>query len=126
MCCWRCVPVARTRAGSRNAEPNLAKLLDLVALGTVADVVRLDHNNRMLVPQGLQRIRAGRAAPGIQACSRVARRDPRKASAFDLGLSVGPRLNAAGRLEDMGLGIECLLADDCWHRRCPLPDNWMS
>ncbi len=94
------------------AEPNLTALLDLVALGTVADVVRLDDNNRILVDQGLRRIRAGKACPGIFALLRVAGRDPRRASTYDLGFVVGPRLNAAGRLEDMALGIECLLADD--------------
>ena len=93
-------------------EPNLADLLDLVALGTVADVVRLDHNNRILVQQGLQRIRAGRVTPGIRALMQVAGREPSRASAYDLGFVVGPRLNAAGRLEDMSLGIECLLAND--------------
>ena len=91
-------------------EPNLAKLLDLVALGTVADVVKLDDNNRILVHQGLKRIRAGRACPGINAILRVASRKPEKASTYDLGFVVGPRLNAAGRLDDMALGIECLLA----------------
>ncbi|HEU0187287.1 MAG TPA: single-stranded-DNA-specific exonuclease RecJ [Gallionellaceae bacterium] len=93
-------------------EPNLGNLLDLVALGTVADVVRLDDNNRILVQQGLQRIRAGRACAGIQALLRVARKQPAQASAYELGFIVGPRLNAAGRLEDMGLGIQCLLTDD--------------
>lgn len=92
-------------------EPNLAKLLDLVALGTVADVVKLDDNNRILVHQGLKRIRAGRACPGINALLKVAGRKPDKASTYDLGFVVGPRLNAAGRLDDMALGIECLLAD---------------
>ena len=92
-------------------EPNLADLLDLVALGTVADVVRLDHNNRVLVEQGLARIRAGRASPGIRALMRIAGRDPSRASTYDLGFVVGPRLNAAGRLDDMSLGIACLLAD---------------
>jgi len=92
--------------------PNLASLLDLVALGTVADVVRLDENNRIMVTQGLQRIRTGKAAPGINALLRAAGRDPRRASASDLGFVAGPRLNAAGRLDDMTLGIECLLADD--------------
>ncbi len=92
-------------------EPNLAKLLDLVALGTVADVVKLDDNNRILVHQGLKRIRAGRACPGISALLKVASRKPEKASTYDLGFVVGPRLNAAGRLDDMALGIECLLAD---------------
>jgi single-stranded-DNA-specific exonuclease len=93
-------------------EPNLTELLDLVALGTVADVVRLDVNNRILVDQGLRRIRAGKASPGILALLRVAGRDPRRASTYDLGFVVGPRLNAAGRLEDMALGVECLLAAD--------------
>lgn len=93
-------------------EPNLGHLLDLVALGTVADVVRLDDNNRRLVAQGLERIRAGRARPGILALLKLAGRDPAKASAYDLGFVVGPRLNAAGRLEDMSIGIECLLASD--------------
>lgn len=93
-------------------EPNLADLLDLVALGTVADVVRLDHNNRVLVEQGLQRIRAGRVSPGVRALMQVAGRDPSRASTYDLGFVVGPRLNAAGRLDDMSLGIECLLASD--------------
>ena len=93
-------------------EPNLAALLDLVALGTVADVVRLDDNNRVMVQQGLQRIRAGRARPGIAALLRVAGRDPARASTYELGFVIGPRLNAAGRLSDMTLGIECLLAED--------------
>ncbi len=93
-------------------EPNLARLLDLVALGTVADVVKLDDNNRILVHQGLKRIRAGRACPGINALLKVASRKPEKASTYDLGFVVGPRLNAAGRLDDMALGIECLLADN--------------
>ncbi len=93
-------------------EPNLADLLDLVALGTVADVVRLDHNNRVLVEQGLARIRAGRASYGIRALMRIAGRDPSRASTYDLGFVVGPRLNAAGRLDDMSLGIACLLADN--------------
>ncbi len=93
-------------------EPNLADLLDLVALGTVADVVRLDHNNRVLVEQGLARIRAGRMSPGIRAIMQVAGRDSNRASTYDLGFVVGPRLNAAGRLDDMSLGIECLLCND--------------
>ncbi|HEX4859027.1 MAG TPA: single-stranded-DNA-specific exonuclease RecJ [Usitatibacteraceae bacterium] len=91
-------------------EPNLADLLDLVALGTVADVVRLDHNNRVLVEQGLQRIRAGRGSPGILALLAVAGRDPTRATTYDLGFVAGPRLNAAGRLDDMATGIRCLLA----------------
>lgn len=93
-----------------HSEPDLRILLDRVALGTVADVVKLDANNRILVNQGLQRIRAGLAAPGILALFQVAGRDPRKASVYDLGFMLGPRLNAAGRLEDMRQGIECLLA----------------
>ncbi len=93
-------------------EPNFADLLDLVALGTVADVVKLDQNNRILVSQGLKRIRAGRMQPGIAALFKAAGRDYRKASAFDLGFLIGPRLNAAGRLADMHLGIQCLLAED--------------
>ncbi|OIR16331.1 single-stranded-DNA-specific exonuclease RecJ [mine drainage metagenome] len=94
------------------AEPNLGNLLDLVALGTVADVVRLDDNNRILVQQGLQRIRAGRSCAGIQALLHVARRPAAQATAYEMGFIVGPRLNAAGRLEDMSLGIHCLLTDD--------------
>jgi single-stranded-DNA-specific exonuclease len=93
-------------------EPNLAELLDLVALGTVADVVPLDRNNRILVAQGLARIRQRRMCPGIAALLQVAGRDPARASTFDLGFAVGPRLNAAGRLADMSLGIECLATDD--------------
>lgn len=93
-------------------EPNLATLLDLVALGTVADVVKLDDNNRILVHLGLQRIRAGRACPGISALLLAARRPLPKASTYELGFVAGPRLNAAGRLEDMSLGIRCLLSDD--------------
>jgi single-stranded-DNA-specific exonuclease len=93
-------------------EPNLAGLLDLVALGTVADVVSLDRNNRILVEQGLRRIRAGRCRPGIRALLQVAGRDPSRVVTADLGFAAGPRLNAAGRLEDMSLGVECLLTDD--------------
>jgi len=93
-------------------EPNLASLLDLVALGTVADVVKLDQTNRILVAQGLRRIRAGRACAGVRALFEVARRDPARATTYDLGFLVGPRLNAAGRLADMSIGIGCLLADD--------------
>jgi len=89
-----------------------ARFLDLVALGTVADVVRLDRNNRVLVEQGLRRIRAGRAVPGIAALLGVAGREPVRATSGDLGFAAGPRLNAAGRLEDMSVGIECLLTDD--------------
>ena len=90
-------------------EPNLGQLLDLVALGTVADVVPLDHINRILVHQGLQRIRAGQAQPGLLALLEAAGRKPGQTTASDLGFFVGPRINAAGRLDDMSLGIECLL-----------------
>ena len=101
----------RERGAYANAaEPNLTELLDLVALGTVADLVKLDENNRILVEQGLRRIRAGACSHGITALLRVAGREPAKASAQDLGFYVGPRLNAAGRLDDMTLGIQCLLA----------------
>ena len=93
-------------------EPNMAEYLDLVALGTVADVVKLDHNNRILVAQGLARIRAGQACAGIHALLQVAGRDYKKITSSDLGFFVGPRLNAAGRLDDMSIGIECLLAND--------------
>ncbi|MDQ1344564.1 MAG: single-stranded-DNA-specific exonuclease, partial [Pseudomonadota bacterium] len=95
-----------------SAEPNLAALLDLVALGTVADVVALDRNNRILVAQGLDRIRRRRMTPGVAALLQVAGRDPERAAGFDLGFAVGPRLNAAGRLGDLSLGIECLVSDD--------------
>jgi len=94
------------------AEPNLAALTDLVALGTVADVVPLDANNRILVAQGLKRLRAGQAQPGLEALLRAAGRSSAQANAFDLGFVLGPRLNAAGRLADMSLGIECLVTDD--------------
>ena len=93
-------------------QPRLDSLLDLVALGTVADVVRLDRNNRCLVAQGLKRIRAGRMQAGVAALFAVAGRNPAEASAADFGFALGPRLNAAGRLADMTLGIECLLTDD--------------
>ncbi len=93
-------------------QPRLDALLDLVALGTVADVVKLDANNRILVAQGLKRMRAGRMQPGIAALFRAAGREARRATPFDLGFALGPRLNAAGRLADMSLGIECLTTDD--------------
>jgi len=93
-------------------EPNLAEYLDLVAVGTVADMVTLDRNNRILVAQGLARIRGGRTRPGIQALLEVAGRDPTHLSSRDLGFAVAPRLNAAGRLEDMTVGIECLLTGE--------------
>ena len=103
----------RTRGHfAQRSEPNLASLLDLVALGTVADVVRLDHTNRILVANGLRRIRAGRMQPGIRALLTTARRDPGRATTYDLGFVAGPRLNAAGRMADMTVGIACLLADD--------------
>jgi single-stranded-DNA-specific exonuclease len=97
---------------SARTEPNLAALLDLVALGTVADVVALDRNNRILVAQGLERIRRRRMTPGLAALLQVAGREAERAGTFDLGFAVGPRLNAAGRLADMSLGIECLVTDD--------------
>ncbi|KDM90465.1 single-stranded-DNA-specific exonuclease RecJ [Photobacterium galatheae] len=93
-------------------EPNLAGLLDLVALGTVADVVALDGNNRILVHQGLQRIRAGQCRPGIRALIEVANRDASRLVASDLGFALGPRINAAGRLDDMSFGVELLLCED--------------
>jgi len=93
-------------------EPNLAKLLDIVALGTVADVVKLDDNNRILVRQGLARIRAGQACAGIRALYQITGRDAQRASTWDLGFMLGPRLNAAGRLDDMSLGIALLTTDD--------------
>jgi single-stranded-DNA-specific exonuclease len=94
------------------SQPKLDALLDLVALGTVADVVRLDANNRRLVAQGLKRVRAGRVQPGLAALFAAAGRDPARAGALDFGFAIGPRLNAAGRLADMTIGIECLLCDD--------------
>lgn len=106
---------ARLRSLGRYAtqpQPNIGELLDLVALGSVADVVPLDANNRILVHQGLERIRAGRARPGLKAILEVARRDHRRITSTDLGFILGPRLNAAGRLDDMSLGIECLLCED--------------
>jgi single-stranded-DNA-specific exonuclease len=93
-------------------QPKLDSLLDLVALGTVADVVKLDANNRILVAQGLKRMRSGRMQAGVAALFRAAGREARRASPFDLGFALGPRLNAAGRLADMSLGIECLCTDD--------------
>ncbi|MEE1673414.1 single-stranded-DNA-specific exonuclease RecJ [Agarivorans aestuarii] len=106
-------------------EPNIASLLDLVALGTVADVVPLDSNNRILVHQGLQRIRAGACRPGIQALIEVSGRNKANMVASDLGFSIGPRLNAVGRLDDMSLGIHCLLSDDI-HHACQLASEMDS
>ena len=102
----------RRGAFESRQEPPLQSLLDLVALGTVADLVRLDRNNRLLVAAGLRRIRAGRACEGVKALFAAAGRDARQASCQDLGFSLGPRINAAGRLSDITHGIECLLADD--------------
>ncbi|AUV87182.1 single-stranded-DNA-specific exonuclease RecJ [Vibrio campbellii] len=93
-------------------EPKLMELIDLVALGTVADVVPLDENNRILVHQGLQRIRAGKARPGIQALIEVAKRDARRLVASDFGFALGPRINAAGRLDDMSFGVELLMSNN--------------
>ena len=94
------------------SQPRLDALLDLVALGTVADVVKLDANNRRLVAQGLKRVRSGRLQPGLAALFSVARREPARAAGFDFGFALGPRINSAGRPADMTLGIECLLTDD--------------
>ena len=93
-------------------EVTMSDYLDVVALGTVADVVPLDHNNRILVRQGLNRIRAGKACPGIQALCMVANKDIARLSSTDLGFALGPRINAAGRIDDMRIGVECLLSDD--------------
>jgi len=102
----------RRGAFAGREEPNLAALLDLVALGTVADVVPLDANNRILVAQGLRRLQGGHGKPGLNAILRVAGRAAAEAGCFDLGFVAGPRLNAAGRLADMSLGVECLVTDD--------------
>ena len=102
----------RRGAFDEHTQPKLIELLDLVALGTVADVVKLDANNRRLVAQGLRRIRSGRMQPGIAALFAVAGRDPQQATSQDFGFALGPRINAAGRLSDMTLGIECLTTDD--------------
>lgn len=100
---------------SNISEPNMSQFLDLVALGTVADVVPLDQNNRILVQQGMQRIRNGQSCAGIQALLTVGKRNPLRLAASDLGFAVGPRLNAAGRMDDMSVGIECLLSDSFEH-----------
>jgi single-stranded-DNA-specific exonuclease len=110
-CVLRQVLRERNWFTSGRQEPNLAALLDLVALGTVADLVPLDHNNRVLIRQGLERIRRGQARPGVLALLRASNRDYRYATAADLGFAIGPRLNAAGRLEDMSIGICCLLCE---------------
>ncbi len=105
------------QAGANGRGPDLSQLLDLVAVGTVADLVPLDANNRALVAAGLRQLRAGKGCAGLQALMEVAQRDPARISASDIGFAVAPRLNAAGRLEDMALGIECLLTDDLPHAR---------
>lgn len=102
----------RARGETAVEQVNLAQWLDIVAVGTVADVVPLDANNRLLVSQGLARIRSGRCRPGIKALLQIAKRDPTVSKATDLGFAVGPRLNAAGRLDDISVGIRCLLTDD--------------
>ena len=102
---------------NQNNQPRIDRLLDLVALGTVADVVKLDNNNRRLVEQGLMRMRKGQMQPGVAALFEAALRNAHVATTFDLGFSLGPRLNAAGRLADMCLGIECLLTDDTAHAK---------
>jgi single-stranded-DNA-specific exonuclease len=102
----------RRRGAFAHGEPDLAVLLDLVAVGTVADLVPLDYNNRLLVAAGLRRLREGRGQPGLCALAAVAGRDPAQLGATDIGFALAPRLNAAGRLEDMAVGIECLLTDD--------------
>ncbi|MGV8940004.1 MAG: single-stranded-DNA-specific exonuclease RecJ [Lysobacter sp.] len=103
--------------GADGKGPDLTQLLDLVAVGTVADLVPLDANNRALVAAGLRRLRAGQGCPGLRALIDVAQRDPARLSASDIGFAIAPRLNAAGRLEDMALGIECLLTDDMGQAR---------
>jgi single-stranded-DNA-specific exonuclease len=103
---------AVTSVGANNSQPKLDTLLPLVALGTVADVVKLDANNRRLVAQGLKRVRASALPPGMRSLFAVAGRKPAVATTFDFGFALGPRINAAGRLSDMTLGIECLLTDD--------------
>ncbi len=109
-----CVEMRRVNwfADNNMAEPKLMELIDLVALGTVADVVPLDENNRILVHQGLQRIRAGKARPGIQALIEVAKRDAHRLIAADFGFALGPRINAAGRLDDMSFGVELLMSNN--------------
>ncbi|MEG3190990.1 single-stranded-DNA-specific exonuclease RecJ [Lysobacter sp. D1-1-M9] len=107
----------REQGAFTGAEPDLATLLDLVAVGTVADLVALDANNRALVAAGLRRIRSGQGCAGLRALIEVAQRDPRRLTASDIGFAIAPRLNAAGRLEDMALGIECLLTDDIHQAR---------
>lgn len=108
---------SRVWFGAQRPEPDLSQLLDLVALGTVADLVPLDRNNRTLVRAGLLRMQTGQANAGIQALILASGRDPKRLTAVDLGFALGPRINAAGRLEDMALGIECLLSDDPEHAK---------
>ncbi len=107
----------RDAGAFKDGEPELSVLLDLVAVGTVADLVPLDANNRALVAAGLRRLRAGQGCAGLRALAEIAGRDPRTLSASDIGFGIAPRINAAGRLEDMALGIECLLSDDLSHAR---------
>ena len=107
----------RERGSFQNGEPDLSCLLDLVAVGTVADLVPLDYNNRLLVSAGLRRLRQGQGQPGLKALAEVAGRELSKLVAADIGFALAPRLNAAGRLEDMALGIECLLTDDAGRAR---------
>jgi len=107
----------RDAGAFKDGEPELSVLLDLVAVGTVADLVPLDANNRALVAAGLRRLRAGQGCAGLRALAEIAGRDPRTLSASDIGFGIAPRINAAGRLEDMSLGIECLLSDDLNHAR---------
>jgi single-stranded-DNA-specific exonuclease len=107
----------RKAGDGRVGEVDLASLLDLVAVGTVADLVPLDANNRALVSAGLRRLRAGQGCAGLHALIEVAGRDPRTLTTADIGFALAPRINAAGRLEDMALGIECLLSDDAGHAR---------
>jgi len=104
-------------AGRRGGDADLSALLDLVAVGTIADLVPLDANNRALVAAGLRRLREGRGCAGLRALVQVAARDERALTAADIGFAIAPRINAAGRLEDMGVGIECLLTDDPGHAR---------
>jgi single-stranded-DNA-specific exonuclease len=110
MCALRTALIKQGRAA--DSLPNMAQYLDLVALATVADVVPLDENNRILVEQGLRRIRSGFARPGIQALLQVSKKNPQQLTSKDFGFALGPRLNAAGRMDDMSVGIECLLAQN--------------
>lgn len=112
ICCSRCARLRAEGDFAGRAEPDLSALLDLVALGTVADLVPLDYNNRVLVDAGLRRIRAGQACAGVLALIEASKRSAATLCANDLGFALGPRINAAGRMDDMRLGIECLLCDE--------------